>query len=39
MGEWGGRVVADLVIDGESLVAMLIDAGHGRAYDGGRRGS
>ena len=38
-GKWGGRVVADLVLDNRSLSASLIAAGHGRAYDGGRRGS
>ena len=38
-GKWGGRVVADLVLDGRSLSSSLIEAGHGRAYDGGRRGS
>lgn len=38
-GKWGGRVVADLVLDGHSLSDSLIAAGHGRAYDGGRRKS
>lgn len=38
-GKWGGRVVADLVLDGRSLSASLIAEGHGRPYDGGRRGS
>ena len=38
-GKWGGRVVADLVLDDRSLSDSLIAAGHGRAYDGGRRGS
>ncbi|MDE0391377.1 MAG: thermonuclease family protein [Rhodospirillales bacterium] len=38
-GKWGGRVVADLVLDNRSLSAALIATGHGRAYDGGRRGS
>lgn len=31
------RIVADVYVDGSSLAQMLIDAGHGRAYDGGRR--
>ncbi len=38
-GKWGGRVIADLVLDGRSLSDALITTGHGRAYDGGRRGS
>lgn len=38
-GKWGGRVIADLLLDGRSLSAMLVDAGHGRPYDGGRRQS
>ena len=38
-GKWGGRVIADLVLDNRSLSAWLIAAGHGRAYDGGRRAS
>jgi len=38
-GKWGGRVVADLVLDGRSLSSSLIETGYGRAYDGGRRGS
>ena len=38
-GKWGGRVIADLVLDGRSLSESLIAAGHGRAYDGGERGS
>lgn len=38
-GAWGGRIVADLVLDGKSLVASLIEAGRGRPYDGGERGT
>ena len=38
-GKWGGRVIAELVLDGRALSAALIEAGHGRAYDGGRRQS
>ena len=38
-GKYGGRVIADLILDGRSLSAMLIEAGHGRPYDGGKRGS
>ena len=36
-GKWGGRVIADLILDGKPLSSALIDAGHGRAYGGGRR--
>ena len=37
-GRWGGgRVIADLIVDGRSLAETLIREGHGRAYDGGRR--
>ena len=38
-GKWGGRVLADLILDGRSLSEDLIAAGHGRPYPGGRRGS
>ncbi len=38
-GKWGGRVLADLILDGRSLSDGLIAAGHGRPYDGGRRGN
>ncbi|MDE0058936.1 MAG: thermonuclease family protein [Defluviicoccus sp.] len=38
-GKWGGRVVADLIVDGDSLAELLIEAGHGRAYDGRKRQS
>lgn len=38
-GEWGGCVVADLIVDGKSLAALLIEAGHGRGYDGEKRQS
>ncbi len=38
-GKWGGRVIADLLVDGRSLSAALIAADHGRAYSGGRCGS
>jgi len=36
-GKYGSRVIANLVLDGETLSAMLIDAGHGRPYSGGKR--
>ena len=38
-GKWGGRVIADVMLDGRSLTAALIATGHGRAYTGGRRGT
>ncbi len=36
-GKFGGRVVANIVLDGETLSAMLIAAGHGRPHSRGRR--
>lgn len=33
----GGRVLADISVDGRSLADRLIIAGHGRAYEGDRR--
>ena len=36
-GKWGGRVIACLILDGQSLSETLIAAGHGRSYDGGKR--
>ena len=38
-GKWGGRVIADIMLDGRSLTAVLIATGQGRAYTGGRRGT
>ena len=38
-GKWGGRVIADLVLDGAPLSSTLIAAGHGRPYAGGKRRS
>ena len=29
LGKWGGRVVADLLLDGRSLSEVLIASGHG----------
>ena len=38
-GKYAGRVVATVLLpDGRDLAGALIAAGHGRAYDGGRRG-
>lgn len=36
-GKYGGRVLADLILDGKSLSDELIDKGHGRPYRGGPR--
>ena len=36
-GKWGGRVLANVYIDGRSLSELLIERGHGRPYDGGKR--
>ena len=35
-GKFGGRVIANLILDGRALSVLLIEAGHGRAYDGGK---
>ena len=36
-GKYGGRVIANMVLDGETLSARLIAAGLGRPYSGGKR--
>lgn len=36
-GKYGGRVIANLVLDGQTLSALLIKAGHGLPYVGGAR--
>lgn len=36
-GKYGGRVIANMVLDGQTLSAMLIAAGLGRPYSGGKR--
>ena len=36
-GKYGKRVVADVVLDGKSLAATIIERGLGRPYHGGRR--
>ena len=38
-GDRYGRVLARVFVAGEDLTALLIEAGHGRPYDGGKRGS
>jgi endonuclease YncB( thermonuclease family) len=36
--KYGGRIDADVAIDGRSLADMLVSAGLARRYDGGKRG-
>ena len=36
-GKYGKRVIAEVVLDGKSLAAILIERGLGRPYSGGRR--
>ena len=36
-GKYGGRVLADVSVDGRLIADRLIIAGFGRAYDGGKR--
>ena len=36
-GKYAGRVLADVMVDGKSLAAILIERGLGRPYGGGRR--
>ena len=36
-GKYGGRVIADLVLDGKTLSDLLKKAGHGRPYSHGKR--
>ena len=33
-GKWGGRIVADVILDGESLALALVQSFHGRWYAG-----
>lgn len=35
--KYGGRVLGDLIIDGNSLSKMLIDSGNAREYNGGTK--
>ena len=39
LGKYSGRVLGSVSVDGKDLVTSLISAGHGRAYDGSKRGS
>ena len=36
-GKYGKRVIAEVMLDGKSLAATLIERGLGRPYHGGRR--
>jgi endonuclease YncB( thermonuclease family) len=37
LGKYAGRVVARVLVDGQDLAAMLVEAGLGRVYHGGTR--
>jgi endonuclease YncB( thermonuclease family) len=37
--KYGGRVLGDMLLDGQSLKKLLIDNGHAREYDGGKKSS
>lgn len=39
LGKYAGRVLGRVLVDGRDLVAALIEAGYGRPYEGGARGS
>ena len=39
LGTWGGRVIADVVVDGRSLAAALLAAGHALSIAPGADGS
>ena len=36
-GKWGGRVIADLIVNGRSLSSALVESGHGRPHEGSLR--
>lgn len=36
-GKYAGRVLADVFIKGENVAEIMIDAGHAKAYDGGKK--
>ena len=36
-GKWVGRMIGDLIADGDSLSVALIETGYARAYDGSER--
>jgi micrococcal nuclease len=37
--KYGGRVLGDVLLDGQSLKKMLLDSKHARLYDGKRKAS
>jgi micrococcal nuclease len=37
LGKFAGRFLGDVVVDGASLAAQMLEAGHARAYGGGPR--
>ena len=37
--KYGGRVLGDLILDGKSLKRMLLESGHARPYDCGKKAS
>jgi endonuclease YncB( thermonuclease family) len=39
LGKYAGRALGSVSVEGKNLVEALIQAGHGRAYNGGARGS
>ena len=39
LGKYAGRALGSVSVEGKDLVEALINAGHGRPYDGGARGS
>jgi endonuclease YncB( thermonuclease family) len=39
MGKYGGRVLGDVIIDGEPLSKKLIASGYAIPYDGGTKKS
>ncbi len=39
LGKYAGGALGRVSVDGRDLAEALIEAGHGRAYDGGARGS
>ncbi len=36
-GKFGGRIIADIILDGRQVRDIMIESGHAVAYDGGRK--